>query len=176
MRKAIRETCITKMGSMRGKVSRGSIPMVSICSGDGSNSRGSLNSDRCSDRCSSGIGNGGYSGGYNRGNMVNLVVGNRRGNVVNVGLDLVVRLDVGGFGLNKSFLGEDGLGSNDWVRNVFGGGDGSGDNFSNGSGFMDKGGLSNGVGQSRNLRGHLSVSMRFSNSVSKVATQTVRFN
>jgi len=154
MRKAIRETCvtsitkmvtcITKMGSMRGKVSRGSIPMVSVCSGDSSNSRGSLNSDRCS----SGIGNRGYSGGYNGGNMVNLVVGNRGGNVVNVGLDLVERLDVGGFGLNKSFLGEDGLGSNDWVRNVFGGSDGSGDNFSNGSGFVDNGGLSNGVGQS----------------------------
>lgn len=54
----------------------------------------------------------------------------------------------GGFGLNEGFLGKDGLGFNDGVRNVVDGGDGSGDNFSNGSGFVDNGGLSNRVGQS----------------------------
>lgn len=138
-------TCITKMGSMRGEVvSVGSIAMVSI-GRDGGNSRGSLNSDGCGG--SDGILVGYNRGGY-RGNVVNLVVGNRAGNVVGQSLDLVQRLDVSGFGLNKRFLGEDRLGFNDGVRNVVDGGDGSGNNFSNGSGFMDKGGLSNGVGQS----------------------------
>lgn len=154
MGKAIRVTCVTSITkmvtcitkTMRGEVVWvGSIAMVSI-GRDGINSRGSLNSDGCG-----GSDGGilvGYNGGMYGGNMVNLVVGNRAGNVVGQSLDLVQRLEVSGFGLNKRFLGEDRLGFNDGVRDVVDGGDGSGNNFSNGSGFMDNGGLSNGMGQS----------------------------
>jgi len=145
MGKAIWVTCITK--TMRGKVVWvGSIAMVSI-GRDGGNSRGSLsNSDGCGGSDGSILVS--YNGGMDGGNMVNLVVGNRAGNVVGQSLDLVQRLEMSGFGLNKRFLGEDRLGFNDGVGNVVDGGDGSGNNFSNGSGFVDNGGLSNGVGQS----------------------------
>merc|ERR1712241_1657144 len=113
MGKAIRVTCVTSITkmvtcitkTMRGEVVWvGSIAMVSI-------GRGSLNSDGCGG--SDGDILVGYNGGMYGGNVVNLVVGNRAGNVVGQSLDLVQRLDVSGFGLNKRFLGEDRLGFND---------------------------------------------------------------
>lgn len=148
MGKSMWESCITKMGSMRSEMVRGSITMMTITiSGRDSLNRG-RGSDGVGSICDRGNGCLGYDGGGNGFNMVSLVVGDRGSKLVGISLDLVVRSGEGGFGLNKGFLGKDGSGFNDGMGDMFGGSDSSGDNFGNGSGFMNMGGLSNRVGQS----------------------------
>lgn len=146
----LRETCITITCSMGGEVS----PEVSTelstelssVRVSGISCRGSLNGGGDSDGCGSSGVSGVSVSRVSDGGI--LVVGNRLGNVVSQSLDLLQSGVVGGSGLNNRFLGEDRLVFNDGVRNVVDGGDGSGDNFGNGSGFVDIGGLSDGVGQS----------------------------
>lgn len=77
---------------------------------------------------------------------------------------------------NNGFLGQDGSLLNDGLGDVFGGDNLAGGDMGNGCGFMDHSGFSNGVGDGRNLGGHLSVGMGLSDSVGKVATQPVRFD
>merc|ERR1719418_225118 len=103
-------------------------------------------------------------------------MGHRLGDMVGNSLSFVQRLVVGGLGLNNRFLGKDGLVFNDGVGDMLGGSNGTRDHFSNGSGFMNISGLSNGVSNGRHLGGHLSECMGLSHSVGKVTTQTVGFN
>merc|ERR1712008_571492 len=117
---------------------------------------------------------GSYGGSY--WGSVGSNMGQRLGNMVGNSLSFVQRLVVGGLGLNNRFLGKDGLVFNNGVGDMVDGSDGTRDHSGNGSGFMDKSGLSNGVGNGRHLGGHLSVSMGLSHSIGKVTTQTVVFN
>jgi len=119
---------------------------------------------------------GSYWGSYGSWGSVGSNMGHRLGNMVGNSLSFVQRLVVGGLGLNNRFLGKDGLVFNDGVGDMLGGSNGTGDNFGNGSGFMDISGLSNGVGKGGHLGGHLSEGMGLSHSVGKVTTQTVGFN
>jgi len=119
---------------------------------------------------------GSYWGSYGSWGSVGSNMGHRLGNMVGNSLSFVQRLVVGGLGLNNRFLGKDGLVFNNGVGDMLGGSNGTGDNFGNGSGFMDISGLSNGVGKGGHLGGHLSEGMGLSHSVGKVTTQTVGFN
>lgn len=98
------------------------------------------------------------------------------GNSVSDSLDLLVGGVGNSPGSNNGFLGQDGSLLNDGLGDVFGGDDLAGGDMGNGCGFMDHSGFSNGVGDGRNLGGHLSVGMGLSDSVGKVATQPVRFD
>jgi len=117
---------------------------------------------------------GSYGGSY--WGSVGSNMGQRLGNMVGNSLSFVQRLVVGGLGLNNRFLGKDGLVFNDGVGDMLGGSNSSRDHSCNGSGFMDKSSLSNGVGKGGHLGGHLGVGMGLSHSVGKVTTQTVGFN
>lgn len=115
-------------------------------------------------------------GSYGSWGSVGSNMGHRLGNMVGKSLSFVQRGVVGGSGLNNRFLGKDGLVFNDGVGDMLGGSNGTRDHSGNGSGFMDISGLSNGVGNSGHLGGHLGVGMGLSHSVGKVTTQTVGFN
>merc|ERR1712166_609149 len=100
---------------------------------------------------------GSYGGSY--WGSVGSNMGQRLGNMVGNSLSFVQRL-----------LGKDGLVFNDGVGDMLGGSNSSRDHSCNGSGFMDKSGLSNGVGKGGHLGGHLGVGMGLSHSVGKVTT------
>merc|ERR1719310_2589823 len=134
---------------MRGKVMRGSITITSRDGGNsstlnrGGDGMGGSNMVRGDGNCGLLV-----DGGGDRGNVVSLVMGDGLSKMMSQSLDLVVRGGEGSFGLNKGFLSKDGLSFNDGMGDMFGSGNGTRNNFSNGSGLMDISGLSNGMGQS----------------------------